>query len=159
MIRRPPRSTLFPYTTLFRSHLGDEFLLKWPGARRINYARDALVLGLGYRPHPDWRFYGETGWAFYVDGGAEPWEFQFGIEFSPARPTTIWGSPFFAINSRLREEVDFGGNLSVQTGWQWRGATGRLLRFGFHYFNGQSDQYQFHDQFEEQFAVGLWYDF
>src|SRR3712207_7326239 len=24
MIRRPPRSTLFPYTTLFRSHLGDE---------------------------------------------------------------------------------------------------------------------------------------
>src|SRR4051812_49632563 len=24
MIRRPPRSTLFPYTTLFRSHLGRE---------------------------------------------------------------------------------------------------------------------------------------
>src|SRR2546429_7373500 len=24
MIRRPPRSTLFPYTTLFRSHLSDE---------------------------------------------------------------------------------------------------------------------------------------
>src|SRR5260370_5762728 len=24
MIRRPPRSTLFPYTTLFRSHDGDE---------------------------------------------------------------------------------------------------------------------------------------
>src|SRR2546422_7635641 len=23
MIRRPPRSTLFPYTTLFRSHFGD----------------------------------------------------------------------------------------------------------------------------------------
>src|SRR5258708_24222341 len=25
MIRRPPRSTLFPYTTLFRSHAGDGF--------------------------------------------------------------------------------------------------------------------------------------
>src|SRR3712207_7162448 len=24
MIRRPPRSTLFPYTTLFRSHVGGE---------------------------------------------------------------------------------------------------------------------------------------
>src|SRR2546427_3904982 len=24
MIRRPPRSTLFPYTTLFRSHFGDD---------------------------------------------------------------------------------------------------------------------------------------
>src|SRR5256885_9198797 len=30
MIRRPPRSTLFPYTTLFRSCL----LLAWPGRRR-----------------------------------------------------------------------------------------------------------------------------
>src|SRR2546425_9341681 len=29
MIRRPPRSTLFPYTTLFRSHkLASEFLLQ-----------------------------------------------------------------------------------------------------------------------------------
>src|SRR3989441_11519887 len=26
MIRRPPRSTLFPYTTLFRSRTNDEFL-------------------------------------------------------------------------------------------------------------------------------------
>src|SRR5260221_10829965 len=26
MIRRPPRSTLFPYTTLFRSHLGPDRL-------------------------------------------------------------------------------------------------------------------------------------
>src|SRR2546422_2857194 len=29
MIRRPPRSTLFPYTTLFRSHRGE----KYPGPR------------------------------------------------------------------------------------------------------------------------------
>src|SRR2546425_12128797 len=29
MIRRPPRSTLFPYTTLFRSHAGD-----WTALRR-----------------------------------------------------------------------------------------------------------------------------
>src|SRR2546422_10250423 len=28
MIRRPPRSTLFPYTTLFRSFLGDFFGLE-----------------------------------------------------------------------------------------------------------------------------------
>src|SRR5256885_5956005 len=26
MIRRPPRSTLFPYTTLFRSHFGSELI-------------------------------------------------------------------------------------------------------------------------------------
>src|SRR3989454_2252170 len=27
MIRRPPRSTLFPYTTLFRSQLADQFVV------------------------------------------------------------------------------------------------------------------------------------
>src|SRR3712207_7974072 len=32
MIRRPPRSTLFPYTTLFRSHSGaDPFIMKADG--------------------------------------------------------------------------------------------------------------------------------
>src|SRR5256885_10580151 len=30
MIRRPPRSTLFPYTTLFRSHLWREFNVNAP---------------------------------------------------------------------------------------------------------------------------------
>src|SRR5256885_12025603 len=29
MIRRPPRSTLFPYTTLFRSWTGGHLLHKW----------------------------------------------------------------------------------------------------------------------------------
>src|SRR2546422_10795142 len=34
MIRRPPRSTLFPYTTLFRSHLvGEAHLLQQRAAR------------------------------------------------------------------------------------------------------------------------------
>src|SRR2546430_11505285 len=32
MIRRPPRSTLFPYTTLFRSlHLGEGKIASWAG--------------------------------------------------------------------------------------------------------------------------------
>src|SRR2546429_7032279 len=34
MIRRPPRSTLFPYTTLFRSHWGG--LEVWPSPDRGN---------------------------------------------------------------------------------------------------------------------------
>src|SRR5690348_17779853 len=40
MIRRPPRSTLFPYTTLFRSMLVDRqgqlWLFSSPGLRRFN---------------------------------------------------------------------------------------------------------------------------
>src|SRR2546429_5159041 len=31
MIRRPPRSTLFPYTTLFRSHIVNRVLRNLPG--------------------------------------------------------------------------------------------------------------------------------
>src|SRR2546425_13177721 len=35
MIRRPPRSTLFPYTTLFRSRHGDGRELPGGGERRV----------------------------------------------------------------------------------------------------------------------------
>src|SRR5258707_3175501 len=34
MIRRPPRSTLFPYTTLFRSHRLQPAGSRWSGPRR-----------------------------------------------------------------------------------------------------------------------------
>src|SRR5688572_32265330 len=40
MIRRPPRSTLFPYTTLFRSRLSlDQFLAKRGGAAIVARGR------------------------------------------------------------------------------------------------------------------------
>src|SRR2546430_4711381 len=38
MIRRPPRSTLFPYTTLFRSHLTPGAFLLEAGAHRLGCA-------------------------------------------------------------------------------------------------------------------------
>src|SRR5256885_2562399 len=49
MIRRPPRSTLFPYTTLFRSHeagVGEGGI-----ALRQAHAVDHEALGLGRRRH------------------------------------------------------------------------------------------------------------
>src|SRR2546422_4929950 len=42
MIRRPPRSTLFPYTTLFRSVLFLVALAMWPVADRLRQS-EALV--------------------------------------------------------------------------------------------------------------------
>src|SRR3989449_2273916 len=45
MIRRPPRSTLFPYTTLFRSQLGNRFepLCKAPeGTQRQHVTLEAV---------------------------------------------------------------------------------------------------------------------
>jgi hypothetical protein len=143
------------------SHLGDEFIIAHPGsdALRINYVRDALVFGTSYYPVPAMRLYGEAAYAFNVDGGAEPWEFQFGTELSHPGPTGPHGTPFLAINGHSREEHNFGGDVSLQTGWLWRGQSGQVMRLGFHYYNGKSSQYQTFDQFEEQIGVGLWYDF
>ncbi len=141
------------------SHLGDELLEDFPSTERINYVRDVIVLGLAVWPHRNLRLYAEAGWGMVLDGGAEPWEFQFGFEYSPAGPTGILGAPFFAVHGRVREEVDFGGNFTAQLGRQWRGPTGHLFRFGALYFRGKTDQYQFFNQNEEQIGLGLWYDF
>src|SRR5690348_17695227 len=57
MIRRPPRSTLFPYTTLFRSPklpVGQRAVEKWP------------VLDLGQ--HPDVPL---DRWSLTIDGAVE----------------------------------------------------------------------------------------
>ena len=142
------------------SHLGDEEIISLGTTdTRINFARDAIVLGVSYYLNPSTRLYSEAGWAFYSDGGSDPWEFQFGLDYSPAGRTGARGAPFFAVNGHLRQELNYSGNLVAQAGWQWRGRTSHLLRLGFQYYNGASNQYQFYNQFEEQFAAGLWYDF
>ena len=64
------------------SHMGDEYLEANPGAQRINYSRDALVLGISHYLRPSFRVYGETGFGMETDGGSQPWEFQFGAEFA-----------------------------------------------------------------------------
>src|SRR3712207_7900550 len=52
MMRRPPRSTLFPYTTLFRSLVerrADRAHVHGPGARRLEREVDERVPGGGDR--------------------------------------------------------------------------------------------------------------
>jgi hypothetical protein len=143
------------------SHLGDEFAIANPGslADRINYVRDALVFGASVYPVPLMRLYAEAAYAFNVDGGAEPWEFQFGSEISRPGPTGLHGTPYFAINGHLREELGYGGDVSTNAGWLWRGQSGQVVRAGVHYFNGKSSQYQIFDEHEQQIGFGLWYDY
>src|SRR2546430_16735825 len=50
MIRRPPRSTLFPYTTLFRSHVGFILAPRLNAAGRIGEPADGLRLLLADDP-------------------------------------------------------------------------------------------------------------
>ena len=149
--RQGPIETKFGYYHL-SSHIGDEFLLENLTFPRINYVRDSLIAGAAVYLNPSLRLYGEVGWAFREDGGARPWEFQFGADFSSPEPTGIAGAPFFAINAHLRQENNFSGNLSVQTGWQWRGRDGHLIRTGMQYFNGMSDHYQFYNNLRRRSA-------
>src|SRR2546430_12659518 len=53
MIRRPPRSTLFPYTTLFRSCRPGALPESRPARDRRIERRDDQDLGLGDRGQPD----------------------------------------------------------------------------------------------------------
>jgi hypothetical protein len=141
------------------SHLGDELLLAHPTFPRLNFTRDALTLGYAYFVTDDLRLYAEVGWAFHEEI-SRPWEFQFGLDYVPARPTGIRGAPFFAINGHLRQELNYSGNVALQAGWAWRGdRSSHLLRTGLHYYNGMTDQYSFFRDFEQQIGLGLWYDY
>src|SRR2546426_4279871 len=51
MIRRPPRSTLFPYTTLFRSMLFEPKVAFRRRASKTGCSRPSgMALGIGHRP-------------------------------------------------------------------------------------------------------------
>ncbi len=141
------------------SHLGDEFIARTGVNSRINYVRDALQFGISHEINDYLRVYGEVAYAFFTAGGAEPWEFQFGAEYSKPGPTGMGGTPFVATNAHLREELDFSGDWTLQTGWLWRGVTGSTFRAGLHYMNGKSTNYQFFNANEEQVGFGIWYDY
>ena len=142
------------------SHVGDEFLLRNPTFPRIEYVRDSLITGVTYDLNEVVTAYGEIGYSIGHIGGAEPLELQFGLQYSPAVSNGWCGSPFAAINGHLREDFNFGGNINIVAGRQWRGPeSDHLFRIGFMYFNGHSLQYQFFSKHEELLGAGIWYDF
>lgn len=156
---RGRHATRFGYYHL-SSHLGDEYMIKHPDARRINYSRDCLLLGHSiYFRDRTMRIYAEAAWAFQTGDMTKPWEFQFGFEYAPNHATGTRPEPFFAIGGHLREEVDFGGNMIVQTGLLWQGVSNQRFRIGLQYYVGMSDQYEFIDQYENKVGFGIWYDF
>src|SRR5256885_12091726 len=57
MIRRPPRSTLFPYTTLFRSFLSNPWGRSFPSAKqRLGQQSPALMVLVAIRYFASTRF-------------------------------------------------------------------------------------------------------
>ncbi len=144
------------YTHL-SSHLGDEWMILHPNLERINYVRDSIMFGVSYYHTDDLRLYAEMDYAFVTTGGAEPFEFQFGADWSPAVMGRSW---FAACYGDLRQELDYGGYFVVQAGAQWRGGAAlHTFRLGVQYLNGLSPQFEFFNQFEQSIGFGLWYDY
>lgn len=157
--RQGPTAAKFGYYHL-SSHLGDEFVLRNTTFPRLNYVRDSILLGVHHYVRPDVAVYGEVAYALKTDGGAEPLELQFGVEYVPLDATSRVGAPVLAVNGHLRQEFNFGGSVNVIAGWEWRGPTSnRRLRVGGQYYNGKEIQWAFFDESVTYTGLGLWYDF
>ncbi|MCL2743482.1 MAG: DUF1207 domain-containing protein [Planctomycetaceae bacterium] len=146
------------------SHLGDERILRLQAAgvphNRINYVREAWLLGASYRFHPSFRLYAEADYAFCTGEQTRPWHFQFGMEYSPVYPANYGrGTPFAAVNVLLLQEHNYDGSICFQAGWQWKGHRNQILRLGFQYFGGVSEQYEHIAKREHKVGFGIWYDF
>jgi len=129
---------------------------------RTNYYREAWLFSYAYRPTDNTRLYAEVDYAILWGASTKPWHFQLGAEYSPLYPASRgeWGTPFAAINVRLMQEHNFDGNMTLQTGWQWRGSRNQLFRIGVQYFTGVSEQYSFiRAKREHKIGLGVWYDF
>jgi len=141
------------------SHVGDEFLIANPGFARQNYVRDSLIAGWTHDVTTSTQIYGEIGYAFNHEDGAEPLELQFGTQYLP------WGdgcrgAPFAAFNVHLREDFDFETSINVVAGWQWRGPqTDHRFRAGVQYYDGPSMQWSFTNLHETLIGGGLWCDY
>ena len=140
------------------SHIGDLYLLGNPGFQRINYTRDSVVWGLALYVTPDLRSHGDQrGLSHQRRGravGIPVWR-----RVQPRRPDRPLRA-VLRLNGHLRQVNDFGGNVTVQTGWQWRGrsrspAPHRHAILQRHERGGPVLQ----PSFEEQIGGGLWYDF
>lgn len=142
------------------SHIGDEYLIKNPGFRRVNYVRDSIELAVMQDLTESVSVYGEVNRTFHGSGGSEPWHFQLGAEYEPPVAPGWRGAPVAAVNTLLRQEFDYEGSLGVVAGWQWRGlASDDLLRLGLTLYTGRSRQFSFYDRYEKLFGAGIWYDF
>lgn len=141
------------------SHLGDEFLINNPGYPRRNYVRDSAIAGLSFDATAAFRFYAEAAYAIGHEGGALPWEFQYGLEYSSPETTGL-GGPFAGVNGHTREDEGWITGLNVISGWQWRGSESQhRFRVGMQYYHGPALQYSFVGQTETLLGGGMWFDF
>lgn len=142
------------------SHLGDEFLTMHPEVVRLDYVRDSALIAVMYDVQPNLQVYAEVAYAFIQHGGAEPFEFQGGVQYGAVRPTGRRGAAVAAVNIHLREELGFGGGVNAMAGWGWLSSeTGRRVRVGVQAYTGKSVQYSTFRRSERMIGPAVWFDF
>lgn len=140
------------------SHAGDEFLIRNPTFTRINYVRDSFIVGWTRHLTPDAQAYGEIAYAWNCEDGAEPLELQYGVQYSPM-VFGFRGAPFAAINGHTRQDFGWITSVNVNAGWQWRGSTNHIWRFGLQYYTGPAMQWEFAGSRETMLGGGMWMDY
>ncbi len=142
------------------SHIGDEYLVRNATLNRLNYVTESLVLGGSYKPIESVRLYGELVYAFHVAGGAKPFQFQTGAEYTPIARSAWLGAPFAAINLQCREAVEYDVSTTLQLGWLYQGPeSDRRFRVGVQYGNGPTSQYSFFLRRDQYVGMGVWFDY
>ncbi len=142
------------------SHVGDEYMIRNPTFKRVNYVTESWIVGASYQANDALRLYGEMANAFRASGGAKRYQFQTGIEYTPIAKVSARGAPFAAINWNFREAVDYDVSTTAQLGWLFRGPdSDHTIRFGLQYGTGPTSQYSFFTRREEYLGVGVWFDY
>ncbi len=142
------------------SHLGDEFVIRNPTFPRLNYVRDSVIVGWTHDLNLDMQVYAESSYALGHEGGAQPWELQYGFQYSPMHPVWLRGAPYFGINGHTREDRGWITGINTVAGWQWRGTqNNHLFRVGVQYYTGPAIQYSFVGLNETLLGGGIWFDY
>ncbi|MEI8378855.1 MAG: DUF1207 domain-containing protein [Planctomycetota bacterium] len=140
------------------SHAGDEYMIRNPTFVRLNYVRDSLIVGWTRNLTRDTQAYGEVAYAFNHEDGAEPLELQYGLQYTPM-VFGLRGAPFAAINGHTRQDFGYVTSVNITAGWQWRGYSNHLWRFGFQYYKGPALQWEFAGQKDTLTGAGMWMDY
>src|SRR2546430_10735464 len=98
MIRRPPRSTLFPYTTLFRSELFDRQISTFAPATNVPVPADYLV---GPGDELDVQLYGSKNTSFRLTVGRNGL-----VNFPQLGPISVGGQTFKSVKAGLEARVE-----------------------------------------------------
>lgn len=141
------------------SHLGDEFLLRNPGIRRINFAFES-VSGLAAWEPVDWsRLYGGGGWIFdEIPSDFGNWYIQYGLELrSPVRLFNDYATPFAAVDVQHYEATDWRPDVSLVAGLELQdpGRDGMLLRLILEFYDGRNVNGQFFSEDSQYVGGGL----